>query len=81
MVQTMSAITLEQAQAQLSALLSAQASNFRSVSIAGRSVTYASAEEMAAAINYWTRMVNELSRKAAGLSRHGYSVADFRGGR
>ena len=78
MVQTMSAITLEQAQAQLSALMAAQASNLRTVSIAGRSVSYASAGEMIEAINYWTRMVSKLQRQAAGVSRHGYSLADFR---
>lgn len=77
----MSTITLEQAQAQLAALLAAQGSNLRTVSIAGRSVSYASAGEMIEAINYWTRMVNNLSRQADGISRHGYSVADFRSGR
>lgn len=77
----MSAITLEQAQAQLAALMSAQASNLRTVSIGGRSVSYASAGEMIEAINYWMRMVNTLQRKADGVSRHGYSVADFRSSR
>jgi hypothetical protein len=74
-------MTLEQAQAQLDALLAAQVSNLRTVSIAGRSVSYASAQEMIDAINYWQRQVTILSRQAAGLSRHGYSVADFRGTR
>lgn len=74
-------MTLEQAQAQLDALLAAQASNLRSVSIAGRSVSYASTQEMIDAINYWERRVNELSRRAAGINRQGYSVADFRSGR
>jgi hypothetical protein len=78
MVQTMSTITLEQAQAQLAALMAAQASNLRAVSIAGRSVSYASMAEMIEAINYWTRMVNILSRQADGVARHGYRVADFR---
>jgi hypothetical protein len=73
--------TLAQAQAQLDALLAAQVTNLRSVSIGGRSVSYASAQEMIDAINYWERRVSELSRKAAGMSRHGYSVADFRSGR
>lgn len=77
----MSAITLEQAQAQLAALLAIQSSGLRTVSIAGRSVSYASAQEIIDAINYWTRVCNDLSRKASGLSRHGYSVADFRSGR
>lgn len=78
------AITLEQAQANLDALLAAQAAapgSLRSVSIGGRSVSYASAQEMTEAINYWTRMVNTLSRRAHGNPRHGYSVADFRGNR
>ncbi len=74
-------MTLDQAQAQLDALLAAQASNLRTVSIAGRSVSYASAQEMIDAITFWQRMVNNLSRTAAGLPRHGYSVADFRSGR
>ena len=77
----MSTITLEQAQAQLTALLGAQASNLRTVSIGGRSVSYASAGEMIEAINYWTRMVNTLQRQSDGIARHGYSVADFRSGR
>lgn len=75
------AITLAQAQAQLAALMAAQASNLRTVSIAGRSVSYASAQEMIDAINYWTRMCSVLSRQSDGVSRHGYSVADFRSGR
>ena len=78
------AITLEQAQANLDALLAAQAAapgSLRSVSIGGRSVSYASAQEMIEAINYWTRMVGKLQRQADGVSRHGYSVADFRSGR
>lgn len=74
----MSAITLEQAQAQLAALLAAQASNMSTVSIAGRSVSYRSMGEITDAINYWTRMVNVLQRQAAGINRHGYRVADFR---
>ena len=75
------AITLAQAQAQLDALMAAQANNLRAVSIGGRSVSYASAQEMIDAINYWTRMVNDLSRRADGVARHGFSVADFRSGR
>lgn len=77
-------ITLAQAQANLDALMAAQAGNpsgLRTVSIGGRSVSYASAQEMLEAINYWTRMVNTLQRRAAGGPRHGYSVADFRGSR
>jgi hypothetical protein len=75
----MSAITLAQAQAQLAAMLAAQSSgNFRSVSIGGRTITYATAQEFQSQITFWARMVSELERKAAGLSRHGHSLADFR---
>lgn len=74
----MSAITIEQARAQLAALLAAQGSNLRTVTIAGRSVTYATGQEMIDAANYWARIVTDLERKAAGRSRHGYAAASFR---
>lgn len=75
----MSAYTLSQAQAQLDALLACQAAGgVLSVTIHGRTVTYGSLADMQKAIDYWTRQVTALERKAAGLSRHGYSVADFR---
>jgi hypothetical protein len=78
----MSAYTLAQAQAQLDALLSSQAAGgVLSITIHGRTVTYASMVDMQKAIDYWTRVITGLERKAAGLSRHGYSVADFRGNR
>lgn len=78
----MSAYTLTEARAQLSALLASQAAGgVLSVTIHGRTVTYADLRSMQEAIDFWTRRVTELERKAAGISRHGYSVADFRSGR
>ena len=74
----MTAITLTQAQAQLAALMSAQSNNTLMVRYADRSVTYRSAVELTAQINYWTRMVTELQKTAIGASRHGHAVADFR---
>lgn len=71
-------ISLEQAQAQLDALLAAKASNMLTVSIGGRSVTYRSAADVLEQINYWTRVIAGLKRQASGLSRHGFSVAGFR---
>lgn len=74
-------ITLASAQEILSALVEAQAAGateFASVSIAGRTVSYRGAAELATQINYWSRVVAGLQRQAAGRSRHGYSVADFR---
>jgi hypothetical protein len=78
MVQTMSGMTLAQAQAQLDALLAAQgAGNFRSVTFNGRTVMYSTPAEMIEAVTYWRRTVAELQRKASGRSRHSVSHADF----
>jgi hypothetical protein len=74
-------ITVAKAQEILDALVEAQAAGateFSSVSIAGRTVTYRGAAEITEQINYWSRVVAGLKRQAAGRSRHGYSVADFR---
>lgn len=74
-------ITLAQAEAIRDALVEsslAGVSEFQSVSIGGRTVSYATAAELSTKIAYWQRIVNELKRKAAGKSRHAYSVADFR---
>jgi hypothetical protein len=78
MVQTMSGITLVQAQAQLDGLLAAQMSQMLSVSIGGRTVTYRSLKEISDAIAQWSRIVAQLQRVAGGGSRHGYAAADFR---
>lgn len=72
------AITLAQAEAQLAALMTAQASNTLMVRYGDRSVTYRTSQEITGQINYWIRMINEIKRVNAGGSRHGYSVADFR---
>jgi hypothetical protein len=73
------AITLEQAQAQLAAMLAAQsAGNLRSITINGRTTTFATTAEFLEQLNYWVRMVTEFQRRAAGRSRHGYAGASFR---
>lgn len=74
----MSGITLEQAQAQLDALLAAQVGMTLTVSIGGRSVSYRSMSEMIDAVNYWQRIVLQLSRKASKQSTTSYRLADFR---
>lgn len=73
-----SAITLEQAQTKLAALMTAAASDSLMVRFGDRSVTYRNVQEINDQINYWARMVTELKRVALGAPRHGYSVADFR---
>lgn len=78
----MSAITITQAREMVAALMAAQMSGMvRSISYKGRTIQYQSAQEYQAALDYWLRMVTQLERKAAGLSRHGYAVADFRSNR
>lgn len=74
----MTAITLAQAQAKLTALLTAQDNDTLTVRFGDRSVTYRSAQEMREQVNYWARLVTELQRQAVGASRHGFSVADLR---
>lgn len=74
----MTGITQAQAQANLDSLLEAQSTNMLSVGISGRNVTYRTAEDLAKAINYWSRVLAGLKRTAAGQSRHGMSAAAFR---
>lgn len=60
-----SAISLEQAQAQLTALLAAQlalTSGAQSYSIAGRAVTKANMREIGEQITFYTNLVNRLQR-------------------
>ncbi len=73
----MSGITLAQAQSQLDALLEAQSNNLLTVTIGNRSVSYRSAEDIQAQINYWHRIVNDLTRVAGNEPRHGFKVANF----
>lgn len=73
----MSGITLAQAQSNLDALLAASANNELMVRFGDRSVTYRSAKDITDQIAFWNRMVIQLTRTAAGGTRHGYSVADF----
>jgi len=75
------AITLAQAQAKLDVLMAAQAGDVLTVRFGERSVTYRNGQEITEQINYWARLVTELSRTAIGASRHGYGVADFRSSR
>jgi hypothetical protein len=75
----MSGITLAQAQAQLDALLAAQAGSTLTVRYGDRSVTYRQADEIARQITYWSRIIAELQRRAVGMSRHGYSAANLSG--
>lgn len=72
------AITKAQAQAKLDALMAAVASETLTVRFGERSVTYRTVAELQAQINYWSRMVTELSRITIGAPRHGFSAADFR---
>lgn len=73
----MSGITQAQAQAHLDALLELQLSSMLSTSIAGRSVSFRSADDLIKAINYWQRIVTGFQRAADGHSRHGFKVANF----
>jgi hypothetical protein len=76
-------ITLAQAQQVLDALVQAQIDDpvgtLGSFTIAGRTVSYKSADELIKSINYWSGIVARLQRSAAGAPRHGRSVASFRG--
>ncbi len=75
----MSAITLQQARDMVAALMAAQSTGtFQSVSYKGRTITYKSAQDTQAALDYWIRMVTQMERRAAGMGRSGISVADFR---
>lgn len=73
----MSGTTLEQAQAQLAALLAAKAGNVLTVRYGDRFVTFREAAEILAQITYWERRIGEIQRVNAGTTRHGISVADF----
>lgn len=74
-------ITIEQAQANLDALLAASASGLLSVRLGERTVTYRSMSELVQAIGLWKSQLAELRRVAAGASRHGFGVASFGSGR
>lgn len=75
----MSGITLSKAQAQLDALLAAQAGSTLTVRYGDRSVTYRQATEIAQLVTYWSRVIAQLQRRAAGVSRHGYVAANLSG--
>ncbi len=67
----MAGITLEQAQAQLTVWLEADAkvAAGQSYTIAGRSLTRADAADITAKIDYWNNKVVSLTQSAQGRSR------------
>lgn len=79
----MSGITLTDAQAILDVLVEAQkcegAGYIGSFTVGGHSVSFKSGAELIDQINYWSRIVASLQRRAAGQSRHGYFVPNFSG--
>ena len=81
MVSTMSGIPLSKAQEILDALIEQQvcdpSGNLGSVSVGGRTVSYRSAEDLLKLINYWSRIVAEQTRRAAGSPRHSMKTARF----
>jgi len=80
----MAGITIAQAQASLDALvLASQTYTGKQkvkiqTSAGSREVEYASLGDLTEAINYWSRVLAGLERSAAGASRHGAALADFR---
>lgn len=75
----MAGITLEQAQAQLDALLAAQASRVLEVRTGDRAVRYASLKEIAEQVTYWQRIVRQLTAESVGNPSTSYRLADFSG--
>lgn len=73
----MAGITLAQAQEQLDAALSIQATGMLSMSINGRSYTYRSMKDLLEAITFWERKVNQLQRVTAGGARTDFAAADL----
>jgi hypothetical protein len=67
----LSAITVEQAQAQLNAYLAAETAALagQSYEIAGRRLTRANLKDIREGIEYWSRRVGELTTRSAGRSR------------
>lgn len=82
----MSAISLADAQAILAKLIEVQkndaAGAIASVSVAGRAVAFKTAADLILQINYWSRMVADLTAAAVpgggGRLAHGRSRATFR---
>lgn len=76
-------ISIEDARAILAKLIEAQREDplgaLGSVSVGGRTVSYKSADDLIKMINYWSSVVADIERRAAGRGRIGFSVADFRG--
>lgn len=76
-------ITLENAQKILNALIEAQAcdplTQVGSFSIEGRTVSYRSADDLITLINYYSRLVANLQRVAAGAPRTSFVLPNFNG--
>lgn len=79
----MSGISLANAQAILDALVQSQVddplTSVGSFSIGGRTVSYRSAEDLIALINYWSRTVATLQRTAAGQKGPSRMLPNFSG--
>ena len=75
----MTAITLAQAQTQLTEALAAlsAARKAQGYSISDRSLQRARVEELQADVGFWEKRVNELTAEAAGATNSGYIVPRF----
>jgi len=74
-------ISLSDAQAILDALIAAQKEDsigaLDSISVNGRSYSFKSADDLIKMINYWSGIIAQLKRSAAGASTFGRSAAIF----
>ena len=74
-------ISLSDAQAILDALIAAQKEDsigaLDSISVNGRSYSFKSADDLIKMINYWSGIIAQLKRRAAGASTFGRSAAIF----
>lgn len=76
------AVSLSDAQAILDALIRAQKEDpigaLQSITVQGRTYSFKSADELIKMINYWTNIVSQLKRNAAGADTpFGRSAAIF----
>jgi hypothetical protein len=74
-------ISLSDAQAILSKLIEAQKEDpigaLQSITVGGRTYSFKSADELIKMINYWSGIIAQLKRTAAGTSTFGRSAAVF----
>lgn len=79
----MSGISQADAQQILDALIEAQKCDpigaIGSVSVGNHTISYKGADDLIKMINYWSSVVAQGQRRAAGRGRLGFAVADFRG--